>query len=615
MSSKERGEQIAAVISLTELGYPKPTWEDAKALVRGLNRDAAFIVLAQFNLFLAVASIQALQNNDLKTRRYAQEKIISNIISAKRLEEIRQKVGNADLVDRILVHRSFVMAALRLVAAEAQTAGGNKLETRDDFDVLGELALIINSVTEPAGDQLTPCDIAAQIAPSREIENHPDLGLTLARHERMLGVHLKNRATKEPGAAIAERAEHVFASTTNGLSFESFRDLTFAMFAFNSGLDLEAVLKDQGVTYLNPKNPKNVIGEEILERFLALQSVEFEKVAAFLASGLPDDRLLSDFTQFRQRPFWKFPDGAHLCVDPAFVMDKLAEGTYWWVMEGLGPETDPESRRRRGDFSSLWGYIFEDYVNEQLRYAHAGREGALREHPYYIKPNEEAFDDVVVEGSDIIVIQCKSAFLPIGARYSGECQPFFDGLDKLFGFQPKAAAEQLLRNIQFTFGVEGEHREIRDVPVDKVRKVYPVAIVQEPLLGFWLAAKLLVEPFVARVQATLWRLDVEVRPVVFMTVEELEGLVEYVRAGDFTLAEFLREKLGTDRDHKMSVGQFLHRVFLPSRKLAGRRNEFLAGVLDEFKSAWMSRIKSGVYGGSGTSEDGAPPGAQEAVSG
>jgi hypothetical protein len=78
------------------------------------------------------------------------------------------------------------MAALRLVAAYAQAEGGNKLESRDDFDVLGELALILNSVRDPAGEQLTPCDIGAQIAPSREIENHPDLGLTLVRIERML---------------------------------------------------------------------------------------------------------------------------------------------------------------------------------------------------------------------------------------------------------------------------------------------------------------------------------------------------------------------------------------------------------------------------------------------
>jgi len=580
---------------LAELGYQKPTWDDAKKIVQGLNRDAAFIVLSQTNLFLAVASIQSYQNGDLKIRRFAQEKIISNIISAKRLEEIRQKIGNADLIDRILVHRSFVMAALRLAAAHAQADGGNKLENRADFDVLGELALILNSVTDPAGEQLTPCDIAAQIAPSREIENHPDLGLTLVRMERMLGVHLRARAKAQPAADIAKRAEQVFTIATGGFNFESFRDMTFAMFAFNSTLDLESVLNDQGITYLNPQNPKNIIKADILDRFLALQAVEFEKAPAVLAEGAADDRLLSDFTIFRQKPFWRFKDGTYVCVDPAFLMEKLAEGTYWWVLDGLGPEDHEESKERRGQFSALWGYIFEDYVDEQLRYAHTGREDSLRLHPYYLKPNEEAFDGVVIDGSDIVVIQCKSAFLPIGARYSGKCQPFFDGLNKQFGSDSGAAAEQLFRNIEFTFALEGQHRQIRDVPVDKVRKVYPLAIVQEPTLGFWLAAKLLVEPFVKRVEDKLWKLDVDVRPVVFMTVEELEAIVEYVKAGDFTLAEFLREKLGTDRDHKMSVNQFLHRMFVPSRGLKRRRNEFVAKELEQVKADWLSRLESGVY--------------------
>ena len=584
MSPNERGERISSVISLTELGYPKPTWQDARTLVQTLNRDAAFIVLTQFNLFLSVASIQSFQNGDLKLRRFAQETVISNIISAKRLEEIREKVGNADLIDRILVHRGLVMAALRLVAAYAQTAAGNRLESRDDFDVLGELALILNSVTEPAGEELTPCDIAAQIAPSREIENHPDLGLALARIERMLSVHLNARAKEGPAADIAKRAEQVFAIATDGFDFQSFRDMTFAMFAFYSTLDLESVLKAQGITYLQPQNPKNIVKAEILDRFLALQAVEFEKAPTVLAEGASDDRLLSDFTVFRRKPFWKFKDGAYVCVDPAFLMEKLAEGTYWWVLDGLGPEDHQESKERRGRFSALWGYVFEDYVDEQLRYAHSGREDTLHVHPYYVKPNEEAFDDVVIEGSDLVVIQCKSEFLPIGARYSGKCQPFVDGLNRHFGSDSGAAAEQLLRNISFTFGLEGQHRLIRDVPVDRVRKVYPLAIVQEPVLGFWLAAKLLVEPFVRRAEATMWKLDVQVRPVVFMTVEELERIVEYIKAGDFTLVEFLREKLGFDREHKMSVGQFLDLVFRPSRGLGTRRNEFMAKELEQVKT-------------------------------
>lgn len=593
MATKDRGERISVVISLVELGYPKPTWDDARALVRGLNRDAAFIVLAQFNLFLAIASIQTDQRNDLTPRRFAQEKLIANVISLERLEEVRQKVGDADLIDRILIHRSLVMAAMRLVATNATAEGGNKLEKREDFDVLGELALILNSVTDPAGEQLTACDLAAQMSPSRELENHPNLGLTLVRMERMLGAYLKARAGAGLAAEIAARAERVFTIAT-GFNFESFRDVAFAMFAYYVGLDLEAVLKDQSATYFYPYGPKHVIKAEILDAFLALQSVEFEGVPSFLSAGASDDRLLTDFTAFRRKPFWKFKDGAYLCVDPAFLMEQLAEGTYWWVMDGLGPEAHEESRQRRDQFSSLWGYLFEDHIDDLLSYAHGGREDMLGLHPFYAKPSEEAFDDVVLDRSDIVAIQCKSAFLPIGARYSGRCKPFFEGLNKQFGSEPRAAAEQLFRNIEFTFGLS-DRRQIPDLPMAQVRKVYPLAIVQEPALGFWLVAKLLVEPFMQRVDGTIWRLDVEIRPMVFMTVEELEEITEYIRAGDFTLAEFLREKLGMDREHKMSVTQFLNRVFRPSRGLDPRWHEGLANELETLKAAWVSRIESGLY--------------------
>ena len=61
------------------------------------------------------------------------------------------------------------------------------------------------------------------------------------------------------------------------------------------------------------------------------------------------------------------------------------------------------------------------------------------------------------------------------------------------------------------------------------------------------------------------------------------------------LAEFLREKLGSDRDHRMSVDQFLNRVFRPSRGFEPRRNEFLARELDQIKAAWLARLESGVY--------------------
>ena len=79
------------------------------------------------------------------------------------------------------------------------------------------------------------------------------------------------------------------------------------------------------------------------------------------------------------------------------------------------------------------------------------------------------------------------------------------------------------------------------------------------------------------------------------SLEELESIVEYVKAGDFTLAEFLREKLDSDREHKLSVDQFMDRVVRPSRGLKPRRNEFMSKELEQVKTAWLERLKSGVY--------------------
>jgi hypothetical protein len=46
-----------------------------------------------------------------------------------------------------------------------------------------------------------------------------------------------------------------------------------------------------------------------------------------------------------------------------------------------------------------------------------------------------------------------------------------------------------------------------------------------------------------RVAASTWEARVDIRPAMSMTIEELMSIAEYIRAGDFTLSEFLREKL------------------------------------------------------------------------
>jgi len=581
-ASDERRERVAVVISLTELGYPKPSWDDAKAIVRTLNRDAATIIFSQFNLFLSIASMQSFQENDLGIRRWAQERIISNIISVERLRELQQTLSNADLAVRILVHRSFSMAALRLVALYALPEDGNKLQDRKDFDVIGELALIINSLTEPDASELSPCDLAAQMAPSREIENHPDLGRTMVRMEKILRIFLHQRAMQPTESEIARHAEQVFAFVTQGFNFESFRDLSFALLSYYWLLDLPSVLKDQGNTYFNPRRPDHIIRTEILERYLSLISVDVADAPAYWSRGASDDRLLTDFSAFREKPFIKFGDESYLCIDPAFLMEKLAEGTYSWILNGL------DAGRVR-QFGALWGYLFEDYVDHLLDYAYEGREQQLTKHPYYENPQEEAFDGLVLEGTEMVAIECKSAFLSIDSRYSGKCRPFFDGLNEKFGDAPGAAVFQLLRNLGFIFGPR-DNRKIRNLDLGHVRVVYPLVIVQEPMLEFWLTAKLMVDLFVTTARQVAWS-SVRVHPVVFITIDEFESLTEHLHRRDFSLSDFLGAKLATDPSHKLSVSQYLYLRCLPEMGLKARPNQLMGKELDEFKAAWLARMK------------------------
>jgi len=586
-SSGERRERIAVVISLTELGHPKPSWDDARAIVRTLNRDAATIIFSQFNLFLAAASMQSFQRNDLGIRRWAQEKIISNIISSERLRELQQKLGNADLAERILVHRSFSLAALRLVASYALPEGGNKLQDRQDFDVIGELALIINSVTEPDSTELSPCDLAAQMAPSREIENHPDLGRTLVRMDKILGTFLRQRAAQPTESEIARHCEQIFAFVTQGFNFESFRDLSFALLSYYWFLDLPSVLKDQGVTYFNPLRSEHVVRSELLERYLSLVSVDIQDAPAYWARDAADDRLLSDFTVFRDRPFIRFGPESYLCIDPAFLMEKLAEGTYSWILNGL-------DHGRVRQFGALWGYLFEDYVDSVLDYAFEGRNDGLIKHPFYEAPNEEAFDSVVKEDNALVVLECKSAFLTTESRYSGKCRGFFDGLNEKFGDTPGAAVFQLIRNLQFLCG-QRDCRRVPTIDLNNVEAVYPVVIVQEAMLGFWLAARLMVDLFVAKARTLDWSTRIQVRPIVFMTIEELETIAEHLHVGEFTLVDFLDAKLTNDPLSKLSTDQYLHLHYLPDKGLRPKRNEMIARELDDFKERWKQRMTSGAY--------------------
>jgi hypothetical protein len=90
--------RISTVVSLDQLGYPKPSIRDAIHLASRINRDAGLLMLARFNLVQSVAAINAELTGNVQSRVRAQEKLISLAISERRLRELKDKLRNASLL-------------------------------------------------------------------------------------------------------------------------------------------------------------------------------------------------------------------------------------------------------------------------------------------------------------------------------------------------------------------------------------------------------------------------------------------------------------------------------------------------------------------------------------
>ena len=188
--------KVGTFISLPELGEPKPTLREVIQIAKTINRSAGLTVLGQMNLFLGAATIKEDLESDRDVRWKAQEHLIRTTVSERRLRILKGELFTAHLSDRIVFHRSQLLAAIKLVALFGEPVRGNMLVSRDDFGVLTELALAINSLSAFSSIPSRPVgarDLAAQLAPSREIENLSRIDNGLVRSRRMLGGILRRK--------------------------------------------------------------------------------------------------------------------------------------------------------------------------------------------------------------------------------------------------------------------------------------------------------------------------------------------------------------------------------------------------------------------------------------
>jgi hypothetical protein len=589
-----KNPRAGLVIDLPLIGDPKPTFREVVQIAKRINRDLGVTMLAKMNLLLGIAAIKEDLSGDADVRWKTQERLIADTVSERRLNQLKDKMRHAHLRDNMIFHRAQLMAAIKLVTLFGDPCRGNRLESRRDLDILTELALAINSLLNfgeiPDGPRATARHLAPQLAPSRELENLPRIDNALVRSNRMLGTLLEARR-HEP---LAPELERLFVFLTNGFSFDRFQNVMFGVFAYFQSLPVNDIGQFQGQAFMNPYAPGNVIMGPLFEQFLAHLSIDVGNVPGQMPAVKDERSLFYDMTFFRERPVWKYSSRHYLCVDPCFIVEKLASGFYWAVNQALAVDTSMETKKRTLAFSRLWGHLFEGYVHEVLAQAFPPVSHQLIKNPFFDGGGEEAFDAVVLEGANAVLFQIKGAFVKAEDKYSGRFLPFFRGVTEKFGDVPKGAIYQLATGVRSVFCLP-RRRGLSEIPVRDIRTVWPVVVVLEPIMGFGLASKMLIERFERRAAGWIPQAYTSIRPPVFLEIEDLEVLVPQIQDGTFTLVDCLREKLGDDPGHIHSFHDFYWGQFVPEHKIQFKKNRAVEEDYAKLSARSLERFRDGTF--------------------
>src|SRR5262245_24287998 len=194
-------------ISIDQLGYPQASIKDVIRLTKTLYRDSALQILGTYNLAISLATTKSGDPEEMGERYEAQRALLRNSISETRLRELQDKMGNEQLLNRPLFHRALMLTMIKLAAKFGDSAAGNRLERRDDFDVIAEIALLVNSLwaTLVPADVDTGDSLAPNMAVGLELENPPSIAESVIRAHYMLQEHLARVSIRSQFARRVER--------------------------------------------------------------------------------------------------------------------------------------------------------------------------------------------------------------------------------------------------------------------------------------------------------------------------------------------------------------------------------------------------------------------------
>jgi hypothetical protein len=565
-------------------------YDEIARLAASLNRDEALHFLAFLNLLLSAATVETELTGQLEPIRDVQHWVFREVVSEQLLADLKAKFRNASLLDRPILHRTQMLFAVRLVATHGLAEGGNRLQTRRDFDVVGDLLFLINGLfaSEPPKDErMVPIWLATQMGPLYELENPPEIALAWPRMQELLLTRLPQKDPEVP------RLEQVTVFTS-GFGLRGWIDVTWLLFSFWGTVPYGELMKNRGRAYIDPTKHHETISAANLGRVLDAIGVKFADLSAHLEIDHFSRISLFDLTRFRERPLWIMPDGNVLCVDVALLMERLGPFAFWSIMNVL------DTKERRRHFSGAWGDAFEAYALDALAAIMGSRTWAFSANPADGKGDgEELADAVGVRKSSAMFVECKGTFMTSAQKYSGVPRRFFRGLTQKFGRVQHGAVHQLVRAMKRTW-IERVPQPSIGNP-DTVKDVFPMLVVQDPILSCGPVCRVLSDRFnVAWTRASRGRTPrlPRVWPLAVLHADDLDRLHSAIRITGQPLDAILKRFHRTHPSRMHSFQEFTSsswgREVLPEASRQANLTRF-----KEFGEATLARFHAKEYGGTG----------------
>lgn len=238
----------------------------------------------------------------------------------------------------------------------------------------------------------------------------------------------------------------------------------------------------------------------------------------------------ADFDFLKDYPYLRH-ECVLFCLDYEFAVNKLESATIWRVLRDLKPE------KRKAEYLSFWGYVFEDYVAWLFeRYASRSLNASFVSPRLVSHSQIEICDLVVICGRTAILIETKLATCPSVTKYSGNLEAMKEYLEsKLVNDKGVGQLVNAIRSIT------GNAQSELPLCLRGIRKIIPLVVTKDDIGSSWKVNEYLN----ARFQEMRGRHKrYTVTPLLSMNVATLETLMG--KLNSVSMEEILEDRIHND---------------------------------------------------------------------